>query len=277
MNRAEFLQALAAELDNVSEEERAEALKFYDEFLDEAGPADEERVIADLGDPHRVANIIRANLGLPASPRRERPQPKLTLDETPKPQRQPAQPDLTLDGPDWASRQQAQEQAQEAPAQQQAAAPEPEPQPEPSGPAYSGPAYSHPQPEYDYSAQAGRPPLRDSNRTLWIILIVLTFPIWIGLIGGAFGLVFGLLGGVLGIFGGGIGAIASGVGSLIHGIFHLLGSPFNSLVDMGLGLVKIAVGGIMTGAAAWCLGKGVPWVVHTARRLFNSIRGKVGF
>lgn len=271
MNRAEFLQALAAELDNVSEEERAEALKFYNEFLDEAGPADEERVIADLGDPHRVANIIRANLGLPASPKRQRPQPKLTLDETPKPPRQPAQPDLTLDGPDWASRQQAQEQSQ-AQTQQQAAAPEQEPQPEPAGP-----AYSRPQPEYDYSAQAGRSSLRDSNRTLWIILIVLTFPIWIGLVGGAFGLVFGLLGGVLGIFGGGIGAIASGVGSLIHGIFHLLGSPFNSLVDMGLGLVKIAVGGIMTSAAAWCLGKGVPWVVHTVRRLFNSVRGKVGF
>lgn len=272
MNRAEFLQALAAELDNVSEEERAEALKFYDEFLDEAGPADEERVIADLGDPHRVANIIRANLGLPASPKRERPQPKLTLDQTPKPPRQPAQPSLTLDGPDWAGRQQEQERAQ---AQSAASEPEPRPQPEPAAP--TGPAYSRPQPEYDYSAQAAHSPLRDSNRTLWIILIVLTFPVWIGLLGGAFGLVFGLLGGVLGIFGGGIGAIVSGVGSLLHGIFHILGSPFNALVDMGLGLVKIAVGGLMTSAAAWCLGRGVPWVVRTARSLFNSIRGKVGF
>lgn len=275
MNRAEFLQALAAELDNVSEEERAEALKFYNEFLDEAGPADEERVIADLGDPHRVANIIRANLGFPAAPKRQPAQPKLTLDETPQPPKQPAQPALTLDGPDWASRQQAAEQAQEEQAAAQDA-PRQAPPLQQEGPAPAGPAYTQPAPEYDYSKQTARPPLRDSNRTLWIILIVLTFPIWIGLVGGAFGLIFGCIGGLLGIFGGGIGAIVSGVGSLIHGIFSILHSPFGALVDMGLGLVKIAVGGLMTGAGAWCLGKGVPWAFRTVSRFIRSIVGKAG-
>lgn len=61
MNRSEFLQALAEKLQCVTPEERAEALQYYNEYLDEAGPDDEERVIAELGSPERVANIIRAN------------------------------------------------------------------------------------------------------------------------------------------------------------------------------------------------------------------------
>ena len=69
MKREEFLARLEQGLAGLGEEERAEALKFYNEYLDEVGPGQEEAEIARLGDPRRVANIIRANLGLGPAPR----------------------------------------------------------------------------------------------------------------------------------------------------------------------------------------------------------------
>ena len=41
MNRAEFMAALEAQLRDITTEERDEALKFYNEYLDEAGPENE--------------------------------------------------------------------------------------------------------------------------------------------------------------------------------------------------------------------------------------------
>ena len=124
MTREEFLAALRQELVNVSEEERDEALKFYNEFLDEAGPDQEQKVIEELGTPHRVANIIRANLGLTgiagvqdgAASAPPQPQPSVqeeaavqkeeaVQEETAAPEPQPAKavPQLTLEGPDSVS------------------------------------------------------------------------------------------------------------------------------------------------------------------------------
>ena len=48
MNRAEFMAALEAQLRDITTEERDEALKFYNEYLDEAGPENEAAVLAEL-------------------------------------------------------------------------------------------------------------------------------------------------------------------------------------------------------------------------------------
>ena len=99
MTREEFLQRLdKALLAQVTEEERAEAIQFYEEYFSEAGPEQEEAVLAELGSPEKVAAIIKANVPgsraeqaaeQPAAPRQE-------------PQAGPA-PELTLEGPDWAA------------------------------------------------------------------------------------------------------------------------------------------------------------------------------
>lgn len=86
MNRQQFLDQLAAELSSLAPEERDEAMKFYVEYLDEAGPEKEEEVLNELGSPQKVAAIIRANLGVSsAAPEKEKV----------------PQPELTLEGPDW--------------------------------------------------------------------------------------------------------------------------------------------------------------------------------
>ena len=81
MTRAEFLTALAEKLQGVTVDEREEALKYYNEYLDEAGPENEEAVIAELGTPQKVANIIIANSSaVPSAEKAAKPQPELTLE-----------------------------------------------------------------------------------------------------------------------------------------------------------------------------------------------------
>ena len=60
MNRETFLRELEYLLQDMGEEERADALAYYRDYLDEAGPENEEKVIREFGSPERVAAMIRA-------------------------------------------------------------------------------------------------------------------------------------------------------------------------------------------------------------------------
>lgn len=54
------------------------------------------------------------------------------------------------------------------------------------------------------------------------VLLIVTFPIWIGIAGGLFGLIIGLIGGAIGIVAGVFGAIFGVIGALIGGIFEMI-------------------------------------------------------
>ena len=62
MNRREFMDQLERLLGELPESERVEALRFYNNYFEEAGPENEAGVIQELGSPGRVAAVIRANL-----------------------------------------------------------------------------------------------------------------------------------------------------------------------------------------------------------------------
>jgi hypothetical protein len=55
-----------------------------------------------------------------------------------------------------------------------------------------------------------------------IVIIIFTFPIWIGLAGGLIGLIGGLIGGLFGLIGGLIGAVFGIIGGVFGAIFDLL-------------------------------------------------------
>ena len=61
MNRSEYMAALRRALAVLPEEERASALRYYEEYFDDAGPENEQKVIADLGAPEKVAEQILAD------------------------------------------------------------------------------------------------------------------------------------------------------------------------------------------------------------------------
>ena len=62
MNRAEYMRELERLLQNIPENERVEALTYYEEYFNDAGVENEQQVIAELGAPSRVADNIKEGL-----------------------------------------------------------------------------------------------------------------------------------------------------------------------------------------------------------------------
>ena len=63
MTNLEFIAALRAKLHMLSKEEREDAVQFYEEYFDEAGPENEQAVIDELGSPDAVAEKILSGEG----------------------------------------------------------------------------------------------------------------------------------------------------------------------------------------------------------------------
>lgn len=62
MNRKQFMEELGRLLAGISEEERVEALQYYEDYFDDAGVQNEQQVIEELGSPQKVASTICLNL-----------------------------------------------------------------------------------------------------------------------------------------------------------------------------------------------------------------------
>lgn len=62
MNRTEFMNRLEQLLWDIPESERREALQYYNDYFDDAGPENEEKIIRELGCPARVARTIREGM-----------------------------------------------------------------------------------------------------------------------------------------------------------------------------------------------------------------------
>lgn len=61
MNRHEYMEALRRALSVLPDEERSIALRYYEEYFDDAGPEREQEAIKELGDPAQVATQILAD------------------------------------------------------------------------------------------------------------------------------------------------------------------------------------------------------------------------
>lgn len=61
MNRETFINELKTKLIKLPQEECDAALNYYEEYFDEAGPENEEKIIAELGSPTQIAKQIMAD------------------------------------------------------------------------------------------------------------------------------------------------------------------------------------------------------------------------
>lgn len=62
MNKAEFMKELERLLQNIPENERIEALNYYEEYFSDAGEENEQKVLAELESPQKVADNIKDGL-----------------------------------------------------------------------------------------------------------------------------------------------------------------------------------------------------------------------
>ena len=61
MNRIEFMEELSGLLQDIPEEDRIDALKYYNDYFDDAGSENEQNVIEELESPEKVAMKIKAD------------------------------------------------------------------------------------------------------------------------------------------------------------------------------------------------------------------------
>lgn len=136
------------------------------------------------------------------------------------------------------------------------------------------------QQETDWSTREKKK-MSTSTKILIVVLLVLTFPLWIGIVAGLFGLIVGLLGAIFGIVVGFVGAafglIVGGVACIIGGIACFLTVPVDGLVSISVGAILAAVGILLAVPCVWCVGVWLPnWIKALVRWIKGFIQRKKG-
>ncbi|MEG0339344.1 MAG: DUF1700 domain-containing protein [Oscillospiraceae bacterium] len=115
----------------------------------------------------------------------------------------------------------------------------------------------------------------NSSRTILLVLLaIVTFPLWIGIVGAAFGLLVAGIAIIFAFFIVGIALIISGIAFVISGIMMLSVSFSSAFVMSGAGLVLAGIGVLITAGMCFIIGKGIPFVGRCIGNLFKSIFGK---
>lgn len=108
-----------------------------------------------------------------------------------------------------------------------------------------------------------------SRKTPWpliVIVAILTFPIWIGVVAGLFGGIVGLIGGlfglVIGLIGAAFGLVIGGIACCVAILFKAaVVGPAEVMVTLGVGALLVALGLLLTLLGGWIAGKWIPSLV----------------
>lgn len=209
MSRQEFMERLNRLLSDIPANERQEALNYYENYFEDAGPENEAKIIKELESPEKVAASIKKDL---------------------------------------------------------------------FGENYGSYTYVDRQVNQDKVKEQNA---KTQRNILIALLLVLTFPIWIGLIGGLFGVFVGIIAAILGL---GVAFIACAAVFLIVGCILIgvgitkifLGFIPTGLVILGVGTLMLSAGILGVLALCWIIGKWMPRlitaVVDLCRRVFSGNR-----
>lgn len=115
-----------------------------------------------------------------------------------------------------------------------------------------------------------------SRNILLVLLIILTFPLWIGIaavlfgvavaiVGVLFGLIVALVASTGAVFLSGIVLVCVGIGGCISGEVAV------GLLLMGVGCILTAVGLLLFIAAVWVCGKGIPAICRGCSKIFHNL------
>lgn len=236
MNRVEFIKQLADCLSALSEDEREAALSYYEEFFDDAGPENEQSVIKNLGSPKEIAEQIMSDS---------------TINE---------ERGLVLK-PDFGHRDKSSENANTSAGSQ------------------SGNTEKHQHTEnkdayYNDNTASAKPDTPSKDYTgliIGIIILVLTSPIWGGILIGILSVIFSILVAIASIvFAAGI----TGIVLFFVGIVYLFITPAAGLVMLGISFILLGI----TMLVFIPIIKFFVWLAKITfkgcKSLFNTITGK---
>lgn len=110
---------------------------------------------------------------------------------------------------------------------------------------------------------------------LIVIAVILSSPLWIGLLGGLFGVVVGLLATLLSLFVAfmalGAALAGGGIALFIAGIATLFSAPFAGICLIGGGMVLFAIGLVFIWLMVLVIGTAVPALIRGVVKLCNRI------
>ncbi|MFP3155246.1 DUF1700 domain-containing protein [Lachnospiraceae bacterium ZAX-1] len=247
MNREEFMAQLEKLLQDIPQEERIEALVYYGGYFEDAGKGNEEKIIRELESPQKVAQTIKADMGI----------------EQPNGQRFTGQ-EFKKDTKEYT----------ENGYQDQSFADKQELGKHKSKTGTGTKQDSHDKPDQDRTAKI----------ILLVAVAILTSPIWLGIGATLLGVAVSVLGVVVCILAAvlivvfafyvcGIVFICVGIGQLIAGAIAI------GLSVAGTGLVCLAFALLGTVVCVWLFGKFLPWFIKGVISLcgipFQGRRGKM--
>lgn len=200
MKRNEFLRQLERLLCDIPENERREAIEYYQNYFEDAGPEKEAQIIEELGSPQEVAASIKRNLF----------------------------------GEDYEDYDFVKEKKQQN-------------------------AYENQQ-------------NKTTRNIVLAVIIVLTFPLWIGILASAFGI---LIAGIAVVFAAAVSIIAVVfcffvMGFVLCGIGMVnlfTGFPAVGLVLTAVGMFLLAFAVLGLIVVVWTVGRILPWTLRAVVRL----------
>ncbi|MEG2059627.1 MAG: DUF1700 domain-containing protein [Lachnospiraceae bacterium] len=213
MKREDFMKQLEKLLTGMAEDEKRDALAFYENYFEDAGMENEEKVIEELESPEKLAASIKKDC--------------LGEQEHEKEKEQEKEEGSSV----------------------------------------------------NVVKQAQSNSFYKEHRTLCIVLVVIailcTSPLWGGLLGGVLGAICGAFGLLIGIIAGLVGIV---IGCSIGGIFAIGFGCVELVSHVGIGMIMIGVGLLMTVIAILALlllfllcSKTIPWIFKGAKQLWSKI------
>ena len=251
MTRDEFMKELAYLLQDIQDEDKEDALQYYMDYFDEAGPDREADVVRELGSPERIASIIRSDIAGNLKDGGEFTESGYKDERFRDPNYQVVKRFDLPEGrePKWQESRRDDRERQDGRQENVHGAQGSRDSWQENVHGAQGSQDSWQENVHDAQGNHGRPRPRTSGPLkviLWIILIIVAAPVLLGIGGGALGIVGGLLGILVGalVFIGvlTIAMLISGVAMVPYGIVHIFMHPLNGFLISGTGLIFLGVG-----------------------------------
>lgn len=239
MNKAEFMKELERLLQNIPDNEREEALNYYEEYFNDAGEENEQKVLAELESPQKVADKIKDGLR------------------------------ADMDFRDTAPGNGNNSAWQSGAAYQNGTCYQ-------GSTIYQGNNFY--QGGYDAAAAKEKEGMPTWAIVLIVIGCILLSPALLSAAGTLLGvlaaLFFGFFGLVLGFGGAGLALAAAGLVTLVAGLLNIAVLPFAGMALAGAGLLLLAIGILCIMFAVWLCGYAAPAICRGIKWLWNKIFNK---
>lgn len=115
-----------------------------------------------------------------------------------------------------------------------------------------------------------------STKILISVLLIFTFPLWIGIVAGLFGGLVGLLGALFGVIAGlggsGIGLVIGGIAYMGAGALCIFAEPVEGLVCVGVGALLASLGVLLALLCILIVGVWLPKLVKALVKWIKGLR-----